>query len=166
MVENGLYIVKDLYFSMFEKYGCKFKYNKHETRPTFCCIQDRYVEEMFWAIPTSKITKEKNIDRIKKYINNGRGIEKCFYHKGHTNVPCIFCISSCFPIIEKYIERPYIVQGKHLIIRDNQQNKIIGNKLRRILQAENELNNRFEQKITLIEEMLIEELKCEKNVNF
>ncbi len=46
MIENGLYIVKDLYFSMFEKCGCKFKYNKHEARPTFCCIQDKYFEEI------------------------------------------------------------------------------------------------------------------------
>lgn len=166
MIENGLYIIKDLYFSMFSKYGCQFKYNKHEARPTFCCIQDKYINELFWAIPTSKITKEKNIDRIKRYMNSKNGLEKCFYHIGHTNVPCVFCISSCFPITDKYVDRPYTVQGKHLIIRDNEQNKIIRSKLRRILQAENDSPNRFEQKITFIEDALKQELKCEKNVNF
>lgn len=144
--------------------GCKFKQNKQEARPTFCCIQDKYVPELFWAIPTSKITKEKNMERIKRYINSGKKIENCFYHIGHTNMPCVFCISSCFPIIEKYIERPYTVNGKHFVIHDKEQNKIVKYKLRRILQAESKYPNRFEQKITLIEEIMKQELNCENNM--
>ena len=79
-------------------------------------------------------------------------------------MPCVFCISSCFPIIEKYIERPYIVNGKHLVIQDKEQNKIVKYKLRRILQVESKYPNRFEQKITLIEKVIRQELNCENNV--
>lgn len=79
-------------------------------------------------------------------------------------MPCVFCISSCFPIIEKYIKRPYTVNGKYLIIQDKEQNKIVKYKLRRILQVESKYPNRFEQKITLIEGIMKQELNCENNV--
>ena len=69
------------------------------------------------------------------------------------------CISSCFPIIDKYIEREYIVNGKHLIIDNEKQNKILKTKLKRILKVENLNSNRFEQKITDIKNELIKEIK-------
>ena len=75
-----------------------------------------------------------------------------------TNVPCIFCISSCFPIIDKYIEREYIAKGKHLILTNSKQNEKIRTKLKRILKVENTTPNIFEQKITNIKKILLEEL--------
>lgn len=160
MVENGVYIIKDEYFKKFEKIGSKFKDNKSGKRPTFCCIQDKYEKELFWAIPASKITKDKNMERIEEYVSSKTSnIKSSFYHIGMTNRPCIFCISSCFPIIDKYIEREYIVNGKHLVIHNEKQNKILKTKLKRILKAENLNPNRFEQKITNIKNELIKELK-------
>ena len=123
MVENGIYIIKQSYFEKFEQYGCKFKDNKSGRRPTFCCLQDKYIKEIFWAIPTSEITKDKNMNRI-----------------------------------DKYIEREYIVNGKHLVLRNEEQNKAIRKKLIRILNAEKLNPNRFEQKITFIKDKLIDEL--------
>lgn len=159
MIENGVYIIKDEYFEKFKKLGSKFKDNKSGRRPTFCCVQDKYESRLFWAIPTSKITEDKNIERIKTYIKAKKSnIKSSFYHIGMTNRECIFCISSCFPIIDKYIEREYTVKGKHLIIYNEKQNIILKKKLRRILKAENLNPNRFEQKITNIREELIKEL--------
>ena len=159
MVENGIYIIKQSYFEKFEQYGCKFKDNKSGRRPTFCCLQDKYIKEIFWAIPTSEITKDKNMNRIEKYIKSKTSnVSSSFYHIGMTNKPCIFCISSCFPIIDKYIEREYIVNGKHLVLRNEEQNKAIRKKLIRILNAEKLNPNRFEQKITFIKDKLIDEL--------
>ncbi len=164
MVENGVYIIKDEYFKKFEKLGSKFKDNKSGRRPTFCCIQDKYEKRLFWAIPASKITEDKNMKRIEEYINaKTSNIKSSFYHIGMTNRPCIFCISSCFPIIDRYIEREYIVNGRHLIIQNEQQNKILRTKLKRILNAENLNPNRFEQKITNIKIELMKELKTLKN---
>ena len=160
MIENGVYIIKEEYFKKFEKLGSKFKDNKSGRRPTFCCIQDKFEKELFWAIPASKITKDKNMERIKCYINSkSSNIKSSFYHIGMTNRPCIFCISSCFPIIDRYIEREYTVNGKHLVIHNEKQNKVLRTKIRRILKAENLSPNRFEQKITNIKNTLINELK-------
>ena len=159
MVENGVYIIKEIYFTKFELLGSKFKDNKSGKRPTFCCIQDRYQKHIFWSIPVSKITADKNMKRIEEYVNSKTSnIKSSFYHIGMTNRPCIFCISSCFPIVDKYIEREYIVNGKHLIINNKEQNKIIRTKLKRILQVENRNPNKFEQKITNIKNELIKEL--------
>lgn len=159
MVENGVYIIKEVYFRKFEKLGSKFKDNKSGRRPTFCCIQDKYEKEIFWAIPTSKITSDKNMKRIEEYVNcKTSNIKSSFYHIGMTNRPCIFCISSCFPIIDKYVEREYTVNGKHLIIKNEEQNRIVKTKLRRILKAENLDKNRFETKISMIKEELVKEL--------
>lgn len=98
--------------------------------------------------------------RIEEYVNSKTSnVKSFFYHIGMTNRPCIFCISSCFPIIDKYIEREYIVNGKHLVISNEKQNNILRTKLRRILKAENLTPNRFEQKITNIKNELINELK-------
>lgn len=166
MIENGVYIIKDEYFKKFQEKGSKFKDNKSGKRPTFCCIQDKYENELFWAIPASKITADKNMKRIKEYINSKTSnIKSSFYHVGMTNRPCVFCISSCFPIIDKYIEREYIVNGKHLVIYNEKQNKILRTKLKRILKAENNNPNRFEQKITNIRNELIKELKHETRFN-
>lgn len=100
------------------------------------------------------------MERIKEYINSKTSsIKSSFYHIGMTNKPCVFCISSCFPIIDKYIEREYIVKGKHLVIYNENQNKILRRKLKRILNVENNNPNRFEQKITNIRNELIKELK-------
>ena len=122
-------------------------------------MKDKKVEGLYWAIPTSKITKEKNMDRINKYINMKKGIGSCYYHIGYTNYPAVYCISSAFPIIEKYIEREYKINGKHLIIKNKQQLELIRRKLKRILQYEEQNNNKFEQKITFIKNELIKEIE-------
>lgn len=163
MIENGLYIIKEEYFLKFEKIGSKFKNNKSGKRPTFCCIQDKYVKEIYWAIPISQITEEKNMERIRKYINAPTSnVKSSFYHIGMTNKPCIFCIGATFPITEKYIEREYTHQGKHLILKNDQQNQAIRTKLKRILQAENIFPNRFEQRITNIKKELMYELEIKE----
>ena len=158
MTEDGVYIIKQDFFELFEKMGCKFKNNKLESRPTFCCMKDKYIENLYWAIPTSKITENKNMDRINKYVNMKKGIASCFYHIGYTNYPAVYCVSSTFPIIEKYIEREYLVNGKHLIVKNKTQIRDIRKKLKRILQYEEQNKNKFEQKITLIKKYLINEL--------
>ena len=47
MIEDGVYIIKQDFFVMFEKQGCKFKNNKLEKRPTFCCMKDNKIEGLY-----------------------------------------------------------------------------------------------------------------------
>lgn len=56
------------------------------------------------------------------------------------------------------VEKEYIVKGKHLVLINEEQNNAIKKKLRRILNAERLNPNRFEQKITIIENKLIQEM--------
>lgn len=58
----------------------------------------------------------------------------------------------------KYIEREYTANGKHLIINNEKQNKVVRTKLKRILKVENSNPNVFEQKITSIRQELVKEL--------
>lgn len=78
--------------------------------------------------------------------------------EGYTNYPAIYCISSVFPIIDKYVEREYKINGKHLIIKNKQQIESIKKKLKRILLYEKQNPNKFEQRITYIKEKLINEI--------
>ena len=71
-------------------------------------------------------------------------------------------ISSCFPIIDKYIEREYLVKGKPLILNNKEQSNIIKTKFRRIIQVENNNPNIFEQRITDIKNILLKELNTKK----
>ena len=55
MVENGIYTIKQNYFEKFKKQGCKFKDNKLGKRPVFCCVEDKIIKGIFWAIQKIKI---------------------------------------------------------------------------------------------------------------
>lgn len=72
MIENGLYIISDNYFEKSKSLGCNFKDSKDENRPVFCCLNDMKYEGLYWAIPLSEITeqKEKNgtINRVQKFM--------------------------------------------------------------------------------------------------
>lgn len=65
----------------------------------------------------------------------------------------------CKTIIDKYIEKEYTANGKHLVLNNKEQAEVIRKKLRRILNAERLNPNRFEQKISFIKEKITEELR-------
>jgi hypothetical protein len=168
MQEGYFYIVKDCFFEMFLKSGSVFKFNKDGNRPTFCCMKDKLIDGLFWAIPTSNgEVNENNIakfQRIEFFVNLPPEDIRChYYHFGETNRKAIFCISSAFPITDKYIERAYTSQGHPLKMeKENMKNDII-KKLLKILSYENQFQNKFEQKITYMKKVLIDELKEEQN---
>lgn len=160
MLENGYYKVNDSYFDLFSgKFGSVFKFNKSGNRPVFCCFEDAKIKNIYWAVPTG-VSDNKNLTRINSYIELPKNkIGYSFYHLGQTNKKAVFYISSSFPITDKYIDSEYISQGKHLITRNETQNKEIRIKLRNIIAYENIHANYFEQKITDIKNYLINELK-------
>lgn len=164
MTENGLYIIKSSYFQKFQNIGCKFKDCKDGNRPVFCCIQDHTQRGLFWAIPTSEITRQKETDgtisRVKKFISYPEGsLGWAYYHIGKTNKPAIFNISSVFPMIDQYVEREWLLSGKPFIVPYTSTQEIIKKKLRRILSEELRSPDSFEQHITTIKTVLINELK-------
>ncbi len=159
MLENGFYKVKNEYIELIHQAGGIYKDNKE--RPIFCCIEDKYTKGLFWAIPTSDLSHRSphQIEKIKNLCSlSDRDIRWAYYFIGHTNRPALYRISSCFPIIEKYIDAPYTSQGQHLVLSRKKDIEIIRKKLSRVLFAESKNPNKFEQCITKIKKKMQEEL--------
>lgn len=51
MIENGFYLIKPEFIELIKSIGGLYQDN--QDRPVFCCFKDRFVKELFWAIPTS-----------------------------------------------------------------------------------------------------------------
>lgn len=167
MKEGFYYVIKDCFFEKFSANGSVFKDNKNASRPTYCCFEDKIHKGLFWAIPTSSINKQdiKRNKRINKYLNYSENdIRSCFYHIGYTNRKALFCISSAFPIIDKYIERAYTTDGVPLELKRISMKEDIRKKLLKILTYENKFPNKLETHITDIKQILIDELKDELHI--
>ncbi len=137
MVESGFYLIKNDFINLIKKIGGRYLDNKE--RPIYCCIKDKFIDNLYWAIPTSELShrSKAQIDKYNKYISLPKNdIRSAYYHIGYTNKPALYKISNCFPITDKYIEREYISKGKHLVLLNAKQQKVIRNKLMRILSYE------------------------------
>ena len=160
MKQGFFYIIKDEFFVKFSAMGCRFKYNKGASRPTYCCFEDIKHPGLFWAIPTGTI-KAKNLTRIQSYIECD-DIRGAFYHIGYTNRKAIFYISSAFPVTDKYVERQYTTDGKPLELKRINMRNEIRDKLLKIITYENRFPNKLEPHITTIKEILLKELSDDK----
>lgn len=163
MKQGCFYIIKDEFFEKFTNMGCKFKYNKNATRPTYCCFEDTKHAGLFWAIPTGSL-KNKDLNRINEYIEfDERDIRSCFYHIGYTNRKALFYISSAFPIIDKYVQREYTTNGIPLELKRVKIQNEVRKKLLKILTYENRFPNKLEPHITTIKDVLLQELEIPEN---
>lgn len=158
MKQGFFYIIKDEFFDKFAEMGCKFKYNKNNSRPTYCCFEDINHKGLFWAIPTGSI-ENKNLNRINAYIScDEKDIRSCYYHIGYTNRKAIFYISSAFPITDRYIQREYTTNGTPLELKRLKMQEDIRRKLLKIITYENRFPNNLETHITTIKTVLLNEL--------
>lgn len=161
MVENGFYKIKSDFVEIINHLGGRYADQKE--RPVFCCIEDKYVKSLFWAIPTSDISHRSpaQISKIESWCKES-GIRSAYYHIGYTNRPAIYRISSCFPITDKYIDGEYISQGIHLVLKNKNEIAVIRQKLNRILFDESIHPNKYEQHITDILNYLVREISADK----
>ncbi|MCL2500788.1 MAG: hypothetical protein FWE90_10725 [Defluviitaleaceae bacterium] len=151
MTQSGFYKLSQRYIDLINDSGGSYKDNKE--RPVYCCMQDKYYPDIFWAIPTSSISQrpQKQLERIKQLCAlPDRDIRSCYYHIGHTNRPAIFKISNTLPVTEAYIDGEYTSQGRHLILRNKNLITEIERKLSRILFDESLHPNKYEQRISTI----------------
>lgn len=160
MIENGFYKVKQSYIELIWALGGTYRDAKE--RPVFCCIEDRHTKDLFWAIPTSDLAHRtpEQIKKVKTWCAlDARDPRWAYYYIGHTNRPALYRVSSCFPIIDQYVDGPYTSQGAHLVLQNKKDIEIIRKKLSRILFAESRNPNGFEQHISAIQEKMVEELQ-------
>ncbi len=163
MLENGFYKISQDFVNLIRNLGGTYQDAKE--RPIFCCIKDKDIDELYWAIPTSDLShRNKDVmDKIENYINlPERDIRSCWYHIGHTNRPALYRISNCFPIIAKYIDSIYTSNGKHLMLKNKKEIEIIKSKLSRVLFDESRHKDKYEQHISSIKQYLIKELSDKK----
>ncbi len=124
----GCYIIKDEFFNTFND---KFlKGNKDENRPHYCCFPDKDNDKLFWFIPMSH-----QIEKYENLINNRIKDKKpCdilqIIEIG--NSKSVLLIQDMFPITEKYIERPYTINGVPLIIKSEKYIKVLNRKSQNI----------------------------------
>ena len=82
-------------------------------------------------------------------------MRSCYYHIAKTTVDAIYKISSCFPIIEKYVDYEFKTSGVHVVLQRKDDISEIERKLRRILAFEFRKPNYFQQRITDIRNYLM-----------
>ena len=113
MIENGFYKISPDFIQLIKGLGGQYLDTKE--RPIFCCFEDKYTKNIYWAIPTSDLShrSEKQKEKIQSYcnLNINDDIRASFYHLGTTNKPAIYRISNCLPVTDKYIDGPYLSQG-------------------------------------------------------
>lgn len=161
MKEHGLYIIKHEYLELLRDIGGEYDYLTGDKRPIYCCIKDKLISGLYWAIPTSDIN-HRTIEQKQYYesclAKPHNDLRSCYYHIGRTTKEALYKISSCFPITEKYIDHEFNSCGKHVVIRRAETVSEIERKLKRILSFESRNPNYFTQHITDIKRYLIEEL--------
>ena len=166
MIENGLYVVKRDILNIIISLGGDCDINSGDKRPVFCCVKDKKVEGLYWAIPTSDISHrdESQVDYYNMCLAcDERDLRSCYYHIVRGNRTALYKISSCYPITEKYIDHEYKVNNIHVIVQRNEDLLEINRKFRRIIAMENRKPNYFRQHITDVKNYLIKELEAETN---
>lgn len=166
MVEHGLYIIKKEFLKLVKQLGGDCDYYSGDKRPIYCCIKDKRIEGLYWAIPTSDLKHRS--DGQKAYYEKclekpSNDLRSCYYHIGRTTKEALYKVSSCFPIIEKYIDHEFMTHGTHVIVKRAETVNELERKLKRILSFEARNNNYFPQHITTLKNYLINELEIEQN---
>ena len=160
MVEHGLYILKQDFFNLVQSLGGDCDISTGTKRPIYCCLKDDKIDGLFWAIPTTDIAhrNQKQVDKCNYYISlNENDMRSCYYHIAKTTVEAIYKISSCFPIIEKYVDYEFKTSGVHVVMQRKNDIIEIERKLRRILAFEFRQPNYFLKRITDVRNHLIGE---------
>ena len=115
-----IYHIKDEFFEKINDEGLMINHENGRSRPTYFTIKDKNI---LWFIPlSSKVTKyEKIVNlKIKKY-GSCRTILIRYIGKRR----CVILLQNAFPILEKYISHPHIINGKPLKVIDSLKDEIL-----------------------------------------
>ena len=147
-----LYHIKDEYFDVINDKHVLVNHEKGHSRPTYFTVRDK---DILWFIPiSSKVDKYESI--IKKKIDK-YGECSSIMIATIANKRVAILIQNAFPILEKYIDHPHIVDGKPLKVISTLKNKILYN-FKHLLELKNEGINLFFTDIDNIKEIMINEL--------
>ena len=146
-----IYHIKDEFFDKINDKGLMINHENGRARPTYFTIKDK---DILWFIPlSSKVDKYQVIidKKIKKY-GNCRSI----MISEIANKPSVILIQNAFPILEKYIDHPHIVDGKPLKVIDTLKDEILNN-FKYLMELKKSGRNLFFPNIDRIKEIMLEE---------
>ena len=146
-----IYHIKDAFFDKINDKGLMINHENGRARPTYFTIKDK---DILWFIPlSSKVDKYQVIidKKIKKY-GNCRSI----MISEIANKPSVILIQNAFPVLEKYIDHPHMVDGKPLKVIDTLKDEILNN-FKYLMELKKSGRNLFFPDIDRIKEIMLEE---------
>lgn len=158
-VQTGyIYHIKDSFFDKVNGESLMSNHENGHARPTYFTIKDKNI---LWFIPlSSKVDKyQKIIDhKIKKYGNC-----RTIIIRKIANVDSVILLQNAFPIIEKYIDHPHMLNGKPLKVVSILKNEILDN-FKYMIASKKEGKNFFFSDIDKIKLIMLEELRKDNNM--
>ena len=153
-VQTGyIYHIKDEFFNKINDKGLMINHENGRARPTYFTIKDKNI---LWFIPlSSKISKYKPIidKKIKKY-----GSCKSIMIGKIANNDSVILLQNAFPILEKYIDHPHMINGKPLKVIDTLKYEILNN-FKYLMALKSQGTNLFFTDIDKIKEKMLDEIK-------
>lgn len=147
-----IYHIKDKYFDKVNDRGLMINHESGHTRPTYFTIKDR---EILWFIPlSSKVEKyETIVDNKNKKI----GSCKTIMIRKIAGKKSVILLQNAFPILEKYIDHPHIINGKPLKVIDSLKEEILDN-FKYMMSMKKSGRNLFFTDIDKIRDIMLDEL--------
>lgn len=122
-IETGyIYHIRDEFFDVINDKGLMINHENGHSRPTYFTIKDG---DILWFIPlSSKVEKYEKIinKKIKKY-----GRCESIMIAEIANKKSDILLQNAFPILEKYIDHPHMINGKPLKVISTLKNEILSN---------------------------------------
>ena len=125
MIENGLYKLKEKYYSDFPNEN---HIHIKAGRPFYYAVKSNH--GIYWLIPIS--SQAENYKRKIREVENKRGEGNCIlYHIGNiANRERAFIICNILPVTVEYIEDTFTIDNKHYIVKNQKLIREVSEKTR------------------------------------
>ena len=151
-VKTGyIYHIKDDYFTKVNDKGLMINHENGHSRPTYFTIKD---DDILWFIPLSS-----KIEKYKKIIDNKEnkyGVCRTIMIREIAGKDSVILLQNAFPILEKYIDHPHIINGKPLKVIDSLKEEILNN-FKYMISMKKEGRNLFFSDIDKLKEIMMSE---------
>ena len=152
-IQTGyIYHIKDEFFDKINDKGLMINHENGHARPTYFTIKDK---DILWFIPlSSKVSKYQPIidKKVEKYGNC-----KSIMIREIANKKSVILLQNAFPILEKYIDHPHIINGRPLKVIDTLKDEILVN-FKYLLALKKQGTNLFFADLDKIKEKMLDEL--------
>jgi len=147
-----IYHIKDSYFEKVNDLSLMANHEAGHSRPTYFTIKDK---DILWFIPlSSKVEKYQKIvnKKISKY-----GVCKTILIRKIAGKESAILLQNAFPILEKYIDHPHIINGKAIKVIESLKEEILED-FKYMMSMKKEGSNLFFTDIDSLKEIMLEEL--------